>query len=323
MTEAIVNITGLQKSYGTLQAVKGISFEIQQGEIFGLLGPNGAGKTTTIGMLAGLIPPSGGAITIDGRDGNQSNIVTRSVIGIVPQELAIYNKLTGRENLEFFGQIFGLAGSALTGRVTEMLALIGLSDRADSRVETYSGGMKRRLNLAAGLMHNPRLLLLDEPTVGVDPQSRNHIFEGVRALNRRGLTVLYTSHYMEEVEALCDRVGIMDNGSLVACDTVDNLIAIMGGSIIEIGLTPGTSVPSEVLEQLRGSEQVREVTAEASGETEPGNTVLHVRADRPETAVPAVIQTLVQQGIPFQRLDIKQPNLEDVFLSLTGKSLRD
>ena len=274
-------------------------------------------------MLAGLMPPDGGTIEVDGRPANDSSVATRRVIGMVPQDLAIYKKLTGRENLEFFGQLFGLTGPALSARTSAMLALVGLTDRAGSLADDYSGGMKRRLNLAAGLMHDPRLLLLDEPTVGVDPQSRNHIFEGVRELNRKGLTVLYTSHYMEEVEALCDRVGIMDDGSLIACDTVANLVAGMGGALIEIGLAPSVSVPQPALEQIRKGERIRAVEVVSSGEGEEAQALLRIRADQPELALPAVIQALTDHAIPFHRLDIKQPNLEDVFLSLTGKSLRD
>lgn len=269
------------------------------------------------------MPADGGTIEIEGRPANASSLETRRAIGMVPQELAIYKKLTGRENLEFFGQLFGLTGAALADRTSAMLALVGLNDRAGSLADDYSGGMKRRLNLAAGLMHDPRLLLLDEPTVGVDPQSRNHIFEGVRELNRKGLTVLYTSHYMEEVEALCDRVGIMDDGVLVACDTVDNLVAGMGGALIEIGLAPAATIPPAALEQLRKGELVRGVDVVAPTEGEPADTLLRIRADRPELALPAVVQALTDHAISFHRLDIKQPNLEDVFLSLTGKSLRD
>jgi ABC-2 type transport system ATP-binding protein len=313
----------LKKSYGSFEAVKGISFAIRQGEIFGLLGPNGAGKTTTIGVLAGLMPPDGGSIEIDGRPANTSSVETRRAIGVVPQELAIYMKLTGRENLEFFGRLYGLTGPPLTARVDAMLELVGLTDRAGSLADTYSGGMKRRLNLAAGLMHDPRVLLLDEPTVGVDPQSRNHIFEGVRELNRRGLTVLYTSHYMEEVEDLCDRVAIMDAGRLVACDTVANLVAGMGGTLVEIGLTSPGVVEDAATAELRAIDLVRAVETVRLGDEADGHTVLRVRADSPETALPAIIQALARHGISFSRLDVKQPNLEDVFLSLTGKSLRD
>ncbi|HLJ55041.1 MAG TPA: ABC transporter ATP-binding protein [Chthonomonadaceae bacterium] len=319
----IITIKGLRKSYGSFEAVKGISFDIHDGEIFGLLGPNGAGKTTTISMIAGLMPPDAGTIEVGGRPANDTSTATRRLIGIVPQELAIYKKLTGRENLEFFGQLYGLTGAPLAERTAAMLDLVGLTERAASLADDYSGGMKRRLNLAAGLMHDPRVLLLDEPSVGVDPQSRNHIFEGVRELNRKGLTVLYTSHYMEEVEALCDRVGIMDAGSLVACDTVDNLVARMGGALIEIGLAPAAVAMPAMLEQLRQGAQVRDVELATTGEGDDAHSAIRIRADRPETAMPAVVQALTQNHIVFQRLDVKQPNLEDVFLSLTGKSLRD
>jgi len=274
-------------------------------------------------MLAGLLPPAGGSIEFNGHTGSQASVETRRAIGVVPQDLAIYSKLTGRENLEFFGSLYGLSGAVLADRVKSMLELVGLSDRAGSLADSYSGGMKRRLNLAAGLMHDPKLLLLDEPTVGVDPQSRNHIFEGVRELNRRGLTVLYTSHYMEEVEALCDRVGIMDNGQLVACDTVNHLIASLGGSTIEIGLMPGISAPDDVLDEIRRLDHVREVAATMASDDEADAPVLNVRADNPELAVAGIVQALVKHHVQFQRLDVKRPDLEDVFLSLTGKSLRD
>ncbi len=357
-TAIIIGVRDLRKRYDALTAVDGVSFEIARGEIFGLLGPNGAGKTTTISMLAGILPPTEGVIALNGRETRGDDPARKRAIGVVPQELAIYPSLTGRENLEFFGHLYGLRGTDLTRRVQEMLALVGLSERAESRADTYSGGMKRRLNLAAGLMHSPQLLLLDEPTVGVDPQSRNHIFEGVRALNRQGLTVLYTSHYMEEVEALCDRVGIMDGGKLIACDTVPNLVARLGGAIIEVGLD-GTSVADDVLEGLRRLENVQGVefapvlapaavekegepattgaagrprrergqTAPvldnaASGEAAVGGT-LRVRADRPNLALPGVVTVLSRAELPLLSLAIKQPNLEDVFLSLTGKTLRD
>ena len=235
-TEPIATVRGLRKNYDAITAVDGVSFDIMRGEVFGLLGPNGAGKTTTISILSGSLQPTEGDVHVAGFDALHPVPAMRMAIGVVPQELSIYMKLTGRENLEFFGSLYGMHGEALKERVDGMLAMVGLTDRAGDRASDYSGGMKRRLNLAVGLMHNPQLLLLDEPTVGVDPQSRNHIFEGVRALNRQGLTVLYTSHYMEEVEALCTRVGIMDRGKLIACDTVPNLMSSQGGSVIDVGI---------------------------------------------------------------------------------------
>ena len=280
-------------------------------------------------MLAGILPPTSGEIVVDGHDASQAGAAVKRALGVVPQELAIYLKLTGKENLDFFGELYGIGKSDLTQRTLQMLDLVGLADRAGSRAETYSGGMKRRLNLAIGLMHNPRLLLLDEPTVGVDPQSRNHIFEGVRALNRQGLTVLYTSHYMEEVEALCDRVGIMDGGKLVACDTVPNLIAGLGGAVIEIGV--GSALPTEAqLLQLRDMKYAESVefvpSVPAAGETldaAPTGGLLRIRARQLDKALPELIAALYEVKISLLSLHIQQPNLETVFLALTGKSLRD
>jgi ABC-2 type transport system ATP-binding protein len=329
----IATVRDLRKVYDTLTAVDGISFDIKRGEIFGLLGPNGAGKTTTISMLAGILPPTGGEIVVDGHDASQAGMAVKRAIGVVPQELAVYPKLTGKENLDFFGELYGIRKSDLTRRTSQMLELVGLSDRAGSRAETYSGGMKRRLNLAIGLMHNPRLLLLDEPTVGVDPQSRNHIFEGVRALNQQGLTILYTSHYMEEVEALCDRVGIMDGGKLVACDTVPNLIAGLGGAVIEIGVD--SLVPTEEqMNQLRSMRYAESVDFVPTVLTETdsvdsltgvmgGANLLRIRARQVDQALPELIAALYEVKISLRSLNIQQPNLETVFLALTGKSLRD
>lgn len=339
--EAIVQVRDIQKRYGDLMAVNGVSFAIRRGEIFGLLGPNGAGKTTTISMIAGILPLTGGNIEVAGHDARRGSGAMKRALGVVPQELAIYPKLTGQENLAFFGQLYGLAGAELTERVGKMLALVGLADRADSLADTYSGGMKRRLNLAAGLMHNPQLLLLDEPTVGVDPQSRNHIFEGVRELNRQGLSILYTSHYMEEVQALCDRVGIMDGGKLVACDTVPNLIASLGGAVIEVEVGNAEQIENVLpdlrrLEHTQGVEFVPTLPDDAAGAistTPPGfgtgeaasglHGTLRVRADRPNLALPGLVIALTQAQLPILGLNIKQPDLEDVFLALTGKTLRD
>ncbi len=325
----IATVRNLRKVYDTLTAVDGISFEIKRGEIFGLLGPNGAGKTTTISMLAGILAPTAGEIVVDGHDASKAGTEVKRAIGVVPQELALYPKLTGKENLDFFGELYGLGKSDLAQRTIQMLDLVGLSDRASSRADTYSGGMKRRLNLAIGLMHDPRLLLLDEPTVGVDPQSRNHIFEGVRALNRQGLTVLYTSHYMEEVEALCDRVGIMDGGKLVACDTVPNLIAGLGGAVIEIGVG-NVVVTGEQLQQLRRMEYAESVefVPAPDSDTEaaasaPAVNLLRVRARQLDRTLPELIAALYEVKISLLSLNIHQPTLETVFLALTGKSLRD
>jgi ABC-2 type transport system ATP-binding protein len=230
MAIPVLEVSSLVKSFGTTRALNGVSLQIPEGEIFGLLGPNGAGKTTFLSIVSGLLGLDAGSVAILGQPLQRGR---KHLLGIVPQELAIYNELSARENLRFFGQLYGLGGPELDRNVDEVLQAVGLLERAHDRAGTFSGGMKRRLNLAAGLVHKPRLLLLDEPTVGVDPQSRNHIFEEIRRLNSQGLTILYTSHYMEEVQALCARVGILDQGSLVACDSLTNLLTITGEPNLE------------------------------------------------------------------------------------------
>src|SRR3954454_18921669 len=224
MAAPLLEVVGLRKQYGPTLALDDVSFQVEEGEMFGLLGPNGAGKTTLLSIISCLLEPSAGEVFLQGRRLLSSDRGMRRLIGVVPQELAIYADLTARENLRFFGELYGLGGAELDRRVDDILQAVGLLDRAGDRVRTFSGGMQRRLNLGAGLVHGPRLLLLDAPTVGVDPQSRNHIFEEVRRLNGAGMTVIYTSHYMEEVQALCDRIGIMDRGRLRACDTLPRLL---------------------------------------------------------------------------------------------------
>ena len=216
---AILAVKDLVKKYGDFTAVKGISFEIQAGEIFSLLGPNGAGKTTTISMLSTLYAPTSGEATVGGHSVTQEPMAVRNLIGVVPQELALYDDLTARENLVFWGQMYGRSGRTLKTRVDEVLEQIGLVDKAKNRVKTYSGGMKRRVNIGVGLLHKPSLLFMDEPTVGIDPQSRRAILDSVKALNQQGMTVLYTTHYMEEADRLCNRIAIMDGGKIIALDT--------------------------------------------------------------------------------------------------------
>ncbi len=234
---AILEVENLAKKYGTFEAVKGISFSVEEGEVFGLLGPNGAGKTQTISMLTGVVKPTSGTARIGGHDIRTDMEEVKKINGLVPQDLALYPTLSARANLNFFGSIFGLRGKELKQRVEDVLEVVALTERANQAVDKYSGGMKRRVNIAAGLVHQPRLFFMDEPTVGVDPQSRNHIFESVLKLNReRGMSIIYTSHYMEEVELLCKRVAIIDQGRIIAMDTVENLVAMLGGGIIQIGL---------------------------------------------------------------------------------------
>ena len=296
----MIKAENLTKRFGEITAVDNISFEIHKGESFGFLGPNGAGKSTTINMLAGLLVPDKGQIFIDGAsDPTRSHV--RRMLGIVPQALALYDDLTAEENLAFFGRLYKLSGKVLKKRIDWTLDLVGLTERKGDRVKTYSGGMQRRLNLACGLVHDPQVLLLDEPTVGVDPQSRNLIFEKVSQLKEEGRTVLYTTHYMEEAERLCDRVAIIDNGRVLAVDTVENLIKNHAG-------------PSFVHAQLASL---------PAPETELPGT-LDGRNLRVETTNP--MDTIVQlssTGYEFVTIRIERPNLETVFLNLTGRKLRD
>jgi ABC-2 type transport system ATP-binding protein len=230
---SLLEVRSLGKDYGTRAAVAAIDLDVAAGEIVGLLGPNGAGKTTTISMISGVVTPSRGTARVDGHDVRAEARAARAALGVAPQDLAIYEPLTATENLRFFGGLYGLGGALLAERIDWALGVAGLTDRAREPAEKFSGGMKRRLNLAAGLLHKPRLLILDEPTVGVDPQSRNHIFETIRALRDGGMTILYTSHYMEEVEALCDRVAIMDAGKVIAQGAVAELRERHGGANLE------------------------------------------------------------------------------------------
>ncbi len=333
---AILEVENLTKKYGDFEAVKGISFSVEEGEVFGLLGPNGAGKTQTISMLTGVIPPTSGSARIAGHDIKSDMNEVKKVNGLVPQDLALYPTLSARVNLNFFGRIYGLRGNELKERVEDVLRIVALTDRADQKIDEYSGGMKRRVNIAAGLVHQPQLLFLDEPTVGVDPQSRNHIFESVQRLNReRGMSVVYTSHYMEEVELLCNRVAIIDEGQIIAMDTVKNLIGILGGGMIYIGLE---EVDDALLEQLTGLGGVKEAMLvpppaapplaegeDPEKETEPvtSNPIVKIVAENSQQAVVNVISFLNDQDRPLTSLEILEPNLESVFLHLTGKKLRE
>jgi ABC-2 type transport system ATP-binding protein len=299
-SEHVIRAQALQKRFGDLEAVAGISFEIVQGEIFGLLGPNGAGKTTTINMLIGALQPDGGSVRIDG-GGDPTDPAVRRKIGNAPQALALYDELTGEENLQFFGRLYGLSGGALKQRIEQMLELVGLADRRHDRVGKYSGGMKRRLNLACALVHDPALLLLDEPTVGVDPQSRNLIFDRIESLKREGRTVVYTTHYMEEAERLCDRIAIIDHGRILALDHLEGLLREHGGHSVVTAVLDGALPDS----------------AQLPGTLNEGE--LRFESDQPLKEV----ARLSSRGLNFRTLHIDRPDLEGVFLNLTGRSLRD
>jgi len=312
MAEPILVVEDLQKSYGDNHAVRGVSFRVARGEIFGLLGPNGAGKTTTISMLTGLFPPDSGTVTVDGLDLKTQLTAVKAKLGLVPQDLALYPTLSARQNLTFFGQIYGLRGKQLTSRVKEVLEMIGLTDKADKAVETYSGGMKRRVNIGAGLLHKPEVLFLDEPTVGVDPQSRNAIFENVEALNREGMTVIYTTHYMEEAQRLCHRVGIIDTGKVIALDTPSALIRSLGGGIVLLG------VAEEQAEAL--VEQVTRLPAVKAATLTGGQ--IKIESHRVQEALMGALDLANRLDTRLTSLEILEPNLESVFLHLTGKKLR-
>jgi ABC-2 type transport system ATP-binding protein len=308
---AILEIDRLCKNYGAQQALLDVSFSVGEGELFGLLGPNGAGKTTCMSILSCLMDPTSGQARLQGQPLNTHDRAIRRSIGLVPQELAIYNELSGRENLRFFGELYAVRGAELERRVDQTLTAIGLADRADDRADTYSGGMKRRLNLGAALIHQPRLILLDEPTTGVDPQSRNHIFEEVRRLNKAGVTIIYTSHYMEEVEALCTRIGIMDQGKLIACDTLPNLLHELEGLIrVRVSrMAPGLS------ERLRQLPSVRVVEHDGLG--------IDLLSRDTKTVLLQLLALLSELRVDLTSLEIHEPNLERVFLHLTGRKLRD
>lgn len=307
MSQPVLEVVGVRKSYGRTVALGGVSFAVDAGELFGLLGPNGAGKTTLMSILAGLTDATDGEVRLFGKPFTPADRDARRLVGIATQDLALYPELTARENLSFFGKLYSMRSADLAGRVNEMLSAVGLADRADHRAGTFSGGMKRRLNLAIALVHRPKVLLLDEPTTGVDPQSRNHIFEQVRAANAAGLTVIYTSHYMEEVQALCPRLAILDHGTVKACDTLANLL----GRLDATAALTLPSVPDDLPGRLRA---IPGVTAVARD----GDTVRVSAADLPQ-----LLPRVIAECGTVLKLDITQPSLERVFLSLTGSALRD
>lgn len=296
----MIEVCELRKSFGATTAVGGVSFDVRDGETFGLLGPNGAGKSTTIGMLTGAIRPDGGSIRINGGH-SPTEAAARMAIGFAPQDLSLYEEMSAVENLMFFGRLYHLAGDQLRERAAWAIEFAGLADRQKDRVKTFSGGMKRRLNLAVALVHDPSVIFLDEPTAGVDPQSRNHIFERIEELRSQGRTVIYTTHYMEEAQRLCDRVAIMDGGKVLDLDTVPALVDRYGGRSVvkaEFARRPADSVA---------------LPAPLDGLS------LRFESDRPLEEV----GRLSSAGVQFQSLEVTRPDLETVFLSLTGKSLRD
>ena len=302
----MLTLRGLGKDYGARTAVAAIDLETRAGEIFGLLGPNGAGKTTTISMACGVVTPTRGSVEIGGVALATAPRVAKQKLGLVPQDLALYDELSGLQNLRYFGALYGLAGGLLAERIAWALGVVGLTERAGDLVKGYSGGMKRRLNLAAGIIHKPALLVLDEPTVGVDPQSRNHIFETVKQLRADGATIIYTSHYMEEVEALCDRVAIMDGGKIVALGTIAELIGAHGDKGIVVEVTGDVAAAMAA------------VAAHASVERAGSRLTLV-----PHGALAPVIAAIEGAGAAIARVESRQATLEAAFLAMTGRGLRD
>jgi ABC-2 type transport system ATP-binding protein len=309
----VLEARDLVKTFGDRTAVDGVSFSIADGETYGLLGPNGAGKTTSISMVAGLLERNGGEVIVAGRPMDPGATDAKAAIGLVPQDLAIYPDLTAAENLRFFGRLYGLDGSELKARTAEVLEIVELTDRADDLTDEYSGGMKRRLNIGIGLLHRPRLLILDEPTVGVDPQSRNAILESVERLGGEGMAVLYTTHYMEEAERLCDRVGIIDLGKIIAEGTRRELVALVGEKDrIDLRGTGRIAAAADAMAAVAG--------VASTGVTDVGVAVV---LDDAGSALPALLTEATDAGMTITGVEIVEPDLESVFLHLTGKALRD
>lgn len=309
----LIEIKNVCKSYGNLKAVDDVSLIVNEGEIFGLLGPNGAGKSTLISILCTLIKANSGEVLINNSSFKKDTAEIKKVIGLVPQEIALYPSLTAKENLTFWGRMYGIGGKLLKERVDEALEISGLKDRAKEVIESYSGGMKRRINIAAALLHHPKIVIMDEPTVGIDPQSRNHILETVLKLNKEGMTVIYTSHYMEEVEMLCSRIAIMDNGNIIASGSSEQLKKLVGTEDI-INIT--------MLDMKTGIEaEVRKIDGVKKLSFDEGK--VSVTAESADKVLARLISTLDAHKCKIQMIDVKQPNLESVFLHLTGRVLRD
>jgi len=309
----LLEIKNLYKAYGDIKAVDGISFTVEKGDIVGLLGPNGAGKSTTISMISTLMNPDQGQILYKGNDIRKSPKSIQKELGIVPQEIALYPTLTGRDNLKFWGQAYGLSGERLKKRIEEVAEIIGIQERLRDKVENYSGGMKRRLNIGAALLHEPELLIMDEPTVGIDPQSRNHILDTVLKLNKAGMTIVYTSHYMEEVEYLCRCIHIMDSGQIIASGSQDELIDIIEGQrqvIIHFD-----EIKQSLLDSLSALSAVEKL--------DNHDEVVTLHSQNGKSLIRDALDIAMKEGVSVESVEVIKPNLESVFLHLTGKDLRD
>jgi ABC-2 type transport system ATP-binding protein len=308
----MLEVQAVSKRFGTLRAANDVSFQVAGGEIYGLLGPNGAGKTTTISMISGLLRPDSGQVKVGGADVWTDPVRAKALMGVAPQELAIYDELSGRENLEFWGQVAGLTRAEAKRRTNELLEILALADRAKEPVKMYSGGMKRRINIGCALLHRPKLLLLDEPTVGIDPQARSNILELVRKLSEQGAAILYTTHYLEEAESLCNRIGIIDHGQLLAEGTLAELQKRLSGD--RLFLVEG-NFENAVPDSWRGfsdkfrliQKTPRQISVAAIGDRDPADC----------------LRDLLQLPVPAENVMLKRPSLNDVFLQLTGRELRE
>jgi ABC-2 type transport system ATP-binding protein len=309
----MIKAEALTKSYGTLKAVDQVSFHVREGEIYGLLGPNGAGKTTTLSMVSGLLQPDEGRVTFDGVDLAAEPLRVKQQLGVVPQEVALYEELTARENLNFWGGLYGLSGSKLKDAISAVLDQVGLTGRADSKVSTYSGGMKRRLNLSLGLVHRPRVVMMDEPTVGIDPQARANILGVVRDIAKSGTTIVYTTHHLEEAEEFCDRIAIMDHGKILAEGTLEELVRSLDeGDLITVR---GSFDSDTIDEGLRDLESVRVISRDDD------RLVLSSGGDG--THAVGLLSKLLDGRLDIKGVSIQPPGLNGLFLKLTGRELRD
>jgi ABC-2 type transport system ATP-binding protein len=307
--QGMIEVRELAKSFGEIQALGGVDFTVREGEIFGLLGPNGAGKTTTISIIAGLLSADSGTVRVAGMDIRKEGRRVRGILGVVPQDIALYDELTGRENLHFWGGLYGLSGKTLRVEAERVLELVGLTDRANDAVREYSGGMKRRLNLSAGLIHHPKVILLDEPTLGIDPQARLNILDIIRGGVSGGMTVIYTTHYLEEAEKLCNRIAIIDHGRILAQGTLAELVKLAGeGSVVNV---TGSFTRDEVSPFLKGF----------AVEHIDDNALRMVIPSRAELG--GALGRLFSAGISIGEVSIQEPSLESVFIKLTGRALRD
>ena len=310
----MLTVTDVKKSFQSKEVISGVSFEVKKGESFGLLGPNGAGKSTLISMICGLTPSGGGEIRVSGKLIDKHLRDIKQLIGMVPQDIALYPTMSALDNLMFWGKMYGLSGKKVKIRAMEVLDIVGLTERAKDRIETFSGGMKRRINIGAALMHEPELLIMDEPTVGIDPQSRNHILETVKGLNEQGMTVIYTSHYMEEVEYLCKRIAIIDEGKLIASGTKKDLAnRLAGGSVLKLAVD---SVNTPFLEQLKMLAGIEKVIMQPNDE-------IHLHMQSETELLSSIIALASRLNVKIHNMQLEESNLETLFLQLTGRTLRE